>query len=211
MLVSCCFSPGWNNKKQCKNNQLPQITDTQKYSHHRFPSCPSPPSHQYIEKRAASENVMHDSLTHTFTCARALERTRREIYASKSKENAFHNELFCLLYFWTKNRLVFSENLMDAMVPCLRGTQRCWFCFVLQFFKQREKYQHRNTYNTLEEKSLWAIVKQTRTQTTLAHTQKATGKGWTLNKGWNKSELEHEQDTKQHWNTFTRWHLRHLH
>lgn len=84
--------------------KLSASTKTHKNTHTTDfpPAARSPPSHQYIEKSAALENA---NLTHIHSQenARGRDCTRREIYASKSKENAFDNELFCLFSFLNKN------------------------------------------------------------------------------------------------------------
>lgn len=212
MLVSCCFSPGWNNKETVQ--KLSASTKTHKNTHTTDfpPAAHSPPSHQYIEKSAASENASY-AISHTYIHARGRDCTRREIYASKSKENAFDNELFCLFSFLNKKcRLVFSENLMLSRK---RGTQRCWFCFVLRFFKHRGRNINTNTYiHTHWNENLYERLSNKNTNTTtttLAHIQKATGKGWLLKKGWNKYQNWSTNKTQIHGNTLTRWHLRHLH
>lgn len=177
-------------------------TNTQKYSHHRFPSCCPALSPIHWKKRrieAFTNTPLHER----------REYTRREVYASKSKERMHltTNYFACFrLLKKVKLRLVFSENLL---LPRLRGTQRCWFCFVLRFFKQSGEISTQ-TYYTHWKKSLWAIVKHTNTTTTLAHTESDTKRVKHGTKGWNKSELEHVQDTNTEtlsrvdtWDTYT--------
>lgn len=178
-------------------------TNTQKYSHHRFPFCCPALSPIHWKKRRI------EAFTNTHLHAERREYTERSLRKQIKRKDAFDNELFCLFSFTEKKvklRLVFSKNLL---LPRLRGTQRCWFCFVLRFFKQSGEISTQ-TYYTHWKKSLWAIVKHTNTTTTLAHTESDTKRVEHGTKGWNKSELEHVQDTNTEtlsrvdtWDTYT--------
>lgn len=169
-------------------------TNTQKYSHHRFPSCCPALSPIHWKKRRI------EAFTNTHLHAVRREYTERSLRKQIKRKDAFDNELFCLFSFTEKKvklRLVFSENLL---LPRLRGTQRCWFCFVLRFFKQSGEISTQ-TYYTHWKKSLWAIVKHTNTKTTLAHTESDT------------KRVEHgtKGEINQNWSTYKTRTLKHFH
>lgn len=189
------------NKKQCKT----AFTQTLRNTHTTdFPPA-APPSHQYIEKSAASKH----SQIHIYTpCA---ENTRREIYASKSKERMHLTTNYFACFLLLKKKL--NSDWYLAKIYCFRASAvRNVVDFVLFYdsLNRAEKYQHKHTIHTGKKKSLWAIVKHTNTTTTLAHTESDTKRVEHGTKGWNKSELEHVQDTNTEtlsrvdtWDTYT--------
>lgn len=201
LLVSCCFSPGWN--KQTKNSakQLP----------HKHSEILTPPISLLLPRPLTNtlKKAPHRSI-HKYTFTRRAPRIHGEKFTQTNQKKGciWQRTILLVFFYWkkVKLRLVFSENLL---LPRLRGTQRCWFCFVLRFFKQSGEISTQ-TYYTHWKKSLWAIVKHTNTTTTLAHTESDTKRVEHGTKGWNKSELEHVQDTNTEtlsrvdtWDTYT--------
>lgn len=200
LLVSCCFSPGWNKqtKKQCKTASTQTLRNTHTTD---FPPA-APPSHQYIEKSAASKH----SQTHLYTSAENTH-GKKFTQANQKKGCIWQRTILLVFFYWKK----LNSDWYLAKIYCFRAcTVRNVVDFVLFYdsLNRAEKYQHKHTIHT--GKNLYERLSNTRTQQQHWLTQKATRKG--LN-------MEQKGEINQNWstyktrtlNTFTRWHLRHLH
>lgn len=192
LLVSCCFSPGWN--KQTKNSakQLP----------HKHSEILTPPISLLLPRPLTNtlKKAPHRSI-HKYTFTRRAPRIHGEKFtqANQKKGCIWQRTILLVFFYWKK----LNSDWYLAKIYCFRAcTVRNVVDFVLFYdsLNRAEKYQHKHTIYT--GKNLYERLSNTRTQQQHWLTQKATRKG--LN-------MKQKGEINQNWSTYKTRTLKHFH